>query len=261
MKTFEGDFEKLKNKLTAGENFGFARFSDGELYIIGNVRLEIGTDHYQIGEGKHGGVYGQEETKSFVPGQHEFFRQRLIDSLRFRKPNYYKGISCRCCVGQQGFDYQLAIHGGDDESLTWSNLFINGNYRRYMEEIVPVFKSKKVVMIVNETANLDKLGFDIVKDFRVGSNCFINNYSIIEEISEWIQKNDIKDHLFLVSAASLSNLIVHQLFDKFDQNSYMDIGSSLNPLMDMQGWKGSRTYLLEYWENTGNSILNQKCIW
>ncbi len=261
MKTFDGDFDKLKSKLESRENFGFARFSDGELYVMGNVRLEIAIDHYQIGEGIGGGFYGKEETKNFIPGQHEFFRQRLIDSFRFKKPNYYKGISCRCCVGQSGFDFQLNLHGGDDESLTWSNLFINGNYRRYMEEVYPIFRTKKIVMIVNETANLDKLGFDIVKDFRVGSNCFINNYSLIEEIKDWIKKNDIKNHLFLISAASLSNLLVHQLFSEFDENTYMDIGSSLNPIMDMQGWRGSRTYLLEYWENTGDSILKQKCIW
>jgi hypothetical protein len=261
MKTFEGDFNKLKDKLEKGEHFGFARFSDGELYVMGNVRLEIGIDHYQIGEGQHSGTYGKEEMKSFIPGQHDFYRQKLIDSLQFRKSNYYKGISCRCCVGQQGFDYQLGLHGGDDESLTWSNLFINGNYPKYVEEIVPIFKTKKIVMIVNESANLQNLGFDIVKDFRVGSNCFVNDYHLIEEVGNWIRENNIKDHLFLVSAASLSNLLIHQLYKEFDQNTYMDIGSSLNPLMDMQGWRGSRTYLLEYWEKTGNTILNQKCIW
>ena len=261
MKTFEGDFNILKSKLENGQNFAFSRFSDGEMYILGNVRLEIANDHYQIGEGIGGGTYGNEELKTFIPERHQFYRQKLIDSLQFKKENYYKGISCRCCVGESNFKFQVDMHGGDDGSLTWSNLFINGNYRKYMEEFFPMFKNKKIVMVVNECANLEKLNLNIVKDFRVGTNCFINDYPLIEKMKSWIEENDIKDHVFLVSAASLSNLIVHQLYKEFDQNTYIDIGSSLNPLMDMEGWKGSRTYLLEYWENTGDNILNKKCIW
>jgi hypothetical protein len=261
MKTFEGDFLKLKSKLEKGENFAFSRFSDGEMYILGNVRLEIANDHYQIGNGVGGGTYGNEELKSFIPERHQYYRQKLVDSLQFKKENYYKGISCKCCVGEENFKFQVDMHGGDDESLTWANLFINGNYRKYMEQFFPLFKDKKIVMVVNECANIEKLDLNIVKDFRVGTNCFINDYSLIEKIKTWVEENDIKNHVFLVSAASLSNLIIHQLYKEFDQNTYIDIGSSLNPLMDMEGWKGSRTYLLEYWENTGNNILNKDCIW
>ena len=47
---------------------------------------------------------------------------------------------------------------------------------------------KKVVFVLNECANLEKLPFKVVKDFRIGSNCFIDNYDIIEDI-----KNIIKD--------------------------------------------------------------------
>jgi len=33
MKTFQGDFEKIKKMLENKENFSFTRFSDGELFI------------------------------------------------------------------------------------------------------------------------------------------------------------------------------------------------------------------------------------
>ena len=107
-------------------------------------------------------------------------------------------------------------------------------------------------MVLNECANITKLPFEVVKDFRVGSNCFINNYDIIEEIKSYINDNDIKDHVFLVSAASLSNLIIHQLYEMNDQNTYIDIGSTLNPMMDMTGWTGTRTYLSQYWNSTND---------
>ena len=42
-----------------------------------------------------------------------------------------------------------------------------------------------------------------------------------------INDNDIKDHVFLISAASLSNLIVHQLYEMNDQNTYIDKSKNL----------------------------------
>jgi len=38
MKTFTSDFEKLRDKLTSGENFSFTRFSDGELFVLQNKK-------------------------------------------------------------------------------------------------------------------------------------------------------------------------------------------------------------------------------
>lgn len=261
MKTFAGDFEKLKTKLINGEHFAFSRFSDGELFVLQNKRLELNENHYIIGEQKGGGWYNKEERKKFIPGEHEFYRQKLEDSLKFNKPNYYKGISCRCCVGNEAFKWQLDLAGGDSEMMTWANLWNNGNYEKFMSDIVPLFKDKEIILVVNESAVLDDLPFKVKKDFRVGENCFINNYSLIEDMKQYIIDNNIENHVFLVSCASLTNLINHQLFDFNDKNTYIDIGSTLNPIMKMEGWKGSRAYLREYWLKQGRNYLNKQCVW
>jgi hypothetical protein len=260
-KTFKGDFEKFRDKLKNGENFGFSRFSDGELFVLQNKVLELNENNYVIGDQVGNGWYNKEEQKTFHPKEHKFFRNKLIDSLQFNKNNYYKGISCKCCVGQDSFDWQIDLSGSDEESLTWANLWNNGNYERFMTEIVPIFNEKEVILIVNESAILDNLSFNIKKDFRVGTNCFINDYGLIEELKEYIQKNNIKNHVFLVSCASLSNLIVHQLFEFDDNNTYIDIGSTLNPMFKMEGWKGSRGYLKEYWLGQPRFYLDKNCIW
>lgn len=261
MKTFNSHFELLKDKLIKGENFAFTRFSDGELFVLQNKRLELNDNHYIIGDRVGSGRYNEEEQKKFDPQTHTINRQMLIDSLQHQQENYYKGISCRCCVTQEDFDFQLNIAGGDSEYLTWSNLFINGNYEKYIENILPIFKKKKIIMVVNKSAQLSNLGLNIVKDFRVGTNCFINDVSIIEEIKNYINEKNIQDHLILVSAASLSNLIIHNLFKEIPNNTYLDIGSTLNPIMKMEGWKGSRVYLREYWMKQGRNYLNKECIW
>jgi hypothetical protein len=261
MKTFKGDFNKLKTKLINGEHFAFTRFSDGEVFVLQNKRLELNNDHYIIGGTRGGGQYNAEEQKKFIPEEHEFFRQKLEDSLKFKKVNYYRGISCKCCIGEEVFKWQLNLAGGDDETLTWANLWNNGNYESFIKEIYPILSKKETVIIVNQSANIKNLGFNIKKDFRVGTNCFINNYDIIEEIKNYIIVNNIENHVFLVSAASLSNLIIHQLYEFNDRNTYIDIGSTMNPIMDMEGWKGSRAYLREFWMKQPRHFLNKNCIW
>jgi hypothetical protein len=261
MKTFNGDFNKIKSYLLKGTNFSFTRFSDGELFVLQNKRLELNEDHYIIGDQRGGGWYNKEEQKTFIPGEHEFYRKKLEESLACNLPKFYRGICTRPDVDLDTFNWMVDLGGGDSETLTWSNLFINGNYEKFINEIVPIFKTKKVILVVNESANINKLPFKVEKDFRVGTNCFINNYGLIDEIKTYITENNIKNHLILVSAASLSNLIIHELHKLNTNNTYLEIGSTLNPIMDMEGWKGSRGYLREFWLGQGRHHLNMECIW
>ena len=261
MKTFEGHFDLFKEKLQKGENFAFVRFSDGELFILENKRLELNNDHYIIGNQRGYGQYNEEERKKFDPETNQENRQLLINSLQHKQHNYYKGICCRCCATQEQFDFQINLAGGDSEFMTWANLFINSNYERFVKEFIPEIRKKKIIFVVNKSAELKLLKMDIVKDFRVGENCFINDLIVIDNIEKYVEENDIQNHLFLVSAASLTNLIIHRLFSKFPNNTYLDIGSTLNPLMKMEGWKGSRDYLREFWLNTPKLYLNKHCIW
>ena len=249
------DFDKLKGKLLEGENFAFLRFSDGEGFILYNQYLELSDSGYNLDGSRGYAYYGKEEHKLFDPEKHSFYRDRLIDSLAYVADNYYKGLPMKehCSTFSGIFEEIIENAGGDSEYLTFANLWNNANYPRFIEQIVPIFSDKKIVMVVNECANIDKLPFKVVKDFRVGTNCFINNYDIIEELKSYICDNYIEDHVFLVSAASLSNLIVHQLYKMNKKNTYIDIGSTLNPMMEMTGWTGSRTYLNQYWNSTDDT--------
>jgi hypothetical protein len=254
MKTFEGHLNLFKIKLLKREPFSFARFSDGELMILKNLETRIADNFYQIGERiiQTHTTYYPEDHKHWVPNEHEFYRQKLMDSFTHKQHNYFVGLTCRCCIGQPDFDLQVNWRGGDDEFLTWSNLFVNSNYPKFMSQIVPIFDTYNVVYVVNENASLTNLPFRVEKDFRVGYNCIINNYGMIEEIKKWINDNNIEGYLFLFSASSLSNMMIHELYSMNDKNTYLDIGTTLNKFM---GMKGTRDYL----EN--GPTLNKTCIW
>ena len=53
----------------------------------------------------------------------------------------------------------------------------------------------------------------------------------------------------------------YDLFRRHDNNQYMDIGSSLGPLLQLEGWKSSRTYLLAYWGNVDHPVLHEEDVW
>jgi hypothetical protein len=251
MKTFKGHFDMILNKLKNAENFGYSRFSDGELRIMQNLETQIGNNFYKIGELRGSGTYHKEDYKHFDPSKHQFYHKKLMESYRFKHKDYYVGLSCRCCVGDIDFKLMCDWYDGDVESdnLTWSNLFLNGNYHKFINEFVPELKNKKIVYILNENANLSGLPFNVVKDFRVGENCIINNYGLIDVIKTWITDNDIFNYVFLFSASTLSNFMIHQLFDFNDKNTYIDIGTTLNPYLGMKGTRG--------YHNGNNKI----CVW
>ena len=173
MKHFNKEFDKFLEKLKNKENFAFARFSDGELFI----------------------------------------------------------------------------------------LRINRNYRRFVEELIPILKERDVLYVVNGAANLEGLPFDVKKDFRIGSNCMIDSYDMVEEVKKYIREDKIKDHVILCSAASLSNFIIRDCFEDNPNNTFLDIGSCLNPYLELEGWKHTRGYLTHYWLDSGSPYGEQVDIW
>jgi hypothetical protein len=130
-----------------------------------------------------------------------------------------------------------------------------------VEEIIPLFVDREVIYVVNELADLSQLPFEIKKTFRIGSNCMINDYNIVEEIKTYIAANNIENHIILCSAASLSNYVTYECYKDNPNNTFLDIGSCLNPLLNLEGWKYTRGYLTHYWMNSGSPFGTQVDKW
>lgn len=257
-KDFRQHFYMFLNKLKTNENFAFCRFSDGEMFMMQNKKLVLNDSVAIIDQNVHSKSYAKEDHKDFDPSKHSFYRERLMESYKFKKHNYYVGLCCRCCQGQQNFDWMIRERGGDDENLTWANIWVNGNYPLFIQEVVPVFKDKKIVLVFNEKSNLNGLPFKYVKNFTIGSNCIVNDYPLIEKMKQWISENNIQDHVFLFSASTLSNFLAHQLYEFNDKNTYIDIGTTLNYYVNLTI---DRDYILEYFSNKPRDIINKVCIW
>lgn len=272
IKDFKTDFWKFSNKLRNGECFSLSRYSDGELRILQNKKLRIAENQIIIGEHINNNLHlkiSPNERKEYDPENDSWFRDSLIEAFKYNANGYYKGLSCRCCLsGKHGmtsdeeFEWQIKESGLDkyDEHLTWANIFLNNNYPIYLEHILPYFWNYDIYLVCNEMANVYKLPFrnNLKEKFLVGENCMINNYYLVDEISEYIKNKNIKNSLFLFSASSLSNILNYKLYKQFPENTYIDIGSTLNPFL---GFPIDRRYLEGFWAGGNPVDLKKVCIW
>ena len=258
---FKEDLIKIEKKIKNKENFAFLRFSDGELFILQNKKLVISNNFWILDNVKKRVKFSKNEKKSFIPEKHKFYRDKLIQSYKFNKKNYFKGISCSCCNGKNDVNYMKSL-SSLNKNFTFSNLLQNGNYPRFVKTILKLLKKRNVILIANKTSSIEYLPFKIKKKFSVGENCFINDYSLIKKLKFYIKKFRIKNYIFLISASSLSNLIIYELFKENSNNTYIDIGSTLNYYLNKKKISNSRSYLEEFWgEKKDIEYLNRNCYW
>jgi len=255
IKEFKSDFYYLLDKFKSKENFAFLRFSDGEMFMLQDKEIILSNKQVKV-EGvvdAAGPGHPEYDAKNFDPQQHSVFRDYLITSFLHNQNNYFKGISCKCCVGDTNFNWQLENLDGDHDNLTWANLLVNSNYPLFMKEFYPEIKTRGAYVICNEKADLSNLDW-VKKDFRIKDNSF-SNLSPILEIKDFIQQNSLVDQVFLFSASSFSNVAQYELFKEFPNNTYIDIGTTLSYEFKIPSKRG---YLDQYYNNqqvTGN------CIW
>ena len=263
LKDFTKDFNFILDKLKKRENFAFTRFSDGELFMLQNKTVVLADNYYVTGEIKGPNRYTQEEHKEFHPDKHQKYRDKLIECYKHNQNHYYKGICTTTDghVGRENFKWMIDFHGGDHKNLTFANLLINANYSRFVEEMIPVLAERHILYVVNELADLSLLPFEIEKAFLVGSNCQVNNYDTAQKVVEYIEENKLEDTVIMCSAATLSNYVIYEGFKKSSNNTFLDIGSCLNPLLGLEGWKYTRGYLTGYWLNSNNPFQNQVDRW
>lgn len=241
-KTFSGDLKKFNLKLKQKENFSLVRFGDGEMIVINGEGIDLSQKY----NGEH----------KYAPGNDtdEKFRQILTDSLIFKSSQYFVGLTCRCCVGDNECDQLRHQSQQSVKNLTWATIFIYANYPLFLETTITEFNKRVVNIVCHEKAGLDKLPITITKDFRVGSNAWVNDYNrLLDNMSRYIVDNTIKDEVFIFCAGVLSNMLIYELTRRHPKNTYIDLGSVFDDLM---GLGKTRKYL----KGSGKR-LKKACIW
>lgn len=211
MKYFREEIETIFHRLKSKQRFAFSKYADGEWMAMCDI--DLNNREFEVSE----------NTKE-ASG-------RLRDSFCFKDDGYYVGISCPCCnayhhAAMKQFSRQ------DTEHLTFANMFVNSNYAFFQEHFIPEFANHKIHLVANEKSKIENLPFDVEQFYPVGFSAWVNNIDLVEEI---ISQNH-QDKLFLFCAGPLGNILAHRLWDANKQNTYLDIGSTLNPWLESAGF-------------------------
>lgn len=234
MKLFDTEIEKFYSMLISGEHFSLARFGDGEMIALRKETIASG--------------YGEWMTNGPEP-QYEVARSLLEKSFTYVHPNYYVGIVCPCCQGQVNFQTMKDISGQPEDNLTFANIFVNSNYNFFVENFIPAFKARDIVLVAHESSQVKNLPFS-GELYPIKYNAWIENLNLIEEI----KNRNFSNKLILLACGPLGKILAQSLWEDNQCNTYLDIGSTLHP------WLGSDINIRGYYQ-PGSFHSNLKCNW
>lgn len=229
MKRFELDFYRLYSLLCRGIHFAFSKYADGEYAILKGKKIK-NIDGWL-----------------FHPEKHKELREELMRSFTFAEPGYYVGISCPCCVPRSHVNWMRKNVGVNQAHLTWANIWVNSNYPIFMDYMIPEFGKHDVVLVSSERSNLEGLGFDVEEHFGITDTAWRDNIDLVEKLIE----RNYNDKLLLFCAGPLGNILSYRLWQANKNNTYLDIGSTLNPMLGLK----PRGY------QVGGKYANRTCVW
>lgn len=253
---FNEEFDFFLNKFKKNENFNLLRFSDGELYIMLGKSISLGNFLVTVGGRIRGFVnHNKWDKKFFNPKKNKTFTLRLIESFQHKSSEYFVGRNCPCCISKKEWDEESSLLGyNTTKNITSTNVLLNSNYPRFMNEFYPEIKKKGAYVICNEMADLNDHSW-IKGDFRIKNNDFMN-LEPLEKIKIFIKSNKIKNEVFLFSASSFSNIAQYELGKLFPENTYIDIGTTLSYEFKIPA---KRDYLDIFYKN--KNIEYRNCKW
>ena len=218
MKDFRQEIIKFHNKLKSNQNFAFSKYADGEWLAMCRIQCASGNGEWFIDDRALQSI------------------NLLIESFRFKDPEYYVGVSCPCCQGQAHYD-MIRESQQDLDHLTFANLFVNSNYNYFLEHIIPEFEKKdNIILVANRNSDISLLPFKVQEFYGVGYNAWVDDLYLIEAL----KNKNYENKLILFSCGPLGNILAHKLWENNKNNTCIDIGSTI-----------------DRWLN--NDIMNKRC--
>ena len=246
------DIEKIINYLKNRKNFCFVRFSDGETEIIRNRYLKIGDGTTNFRGKIYKNKFKQFDSKEFNPLIHGEIREDLVISAIKNIPNYLKGMPHK----RSKLDRKLMVllNGGIDQNITFADLLINSNYKKFREKVLPEFANFENVFLIANFRAKPKGILSKCTHIKVPDNFFADYKNVKCEILSKL-KDIPQNSLILSSASSLSNIIGYEIFSKRKDITFIDIGTAINDILSLD--ENTRGYHEAYFSKGIKSFLRK----
>lgn len=235
-KSYSQDISILHQAIRDKEHISFSKFCDGEWAVLSNHSINNKEFWFDPNSEKD-----------------QFKRRSLMNAFRYKSDRYFVGITCVKVFGQHTHKLMKQVSGQTEDHLTWADIWVNSNYPYYVENIIPLFSERPVIIFCNENGHIENLPFKPKMVFPLKHNAWEYNWNLIDEAKSYISTG-IRDSIFLFCCGPFGNILCHQLTDYEPNNTYLDIGSTLNPYLKSAGFE--RDYYL------GNNFFsNMTGVW
>lgn len=230
--SFRGDLQYIQTMLEEKVPFSISRFGDGEMMILNNQNLNL------LNKGEFN-FQGQDH-----------LRKDLENSFTHNQDNYYVGIACPCCVGEDKSYSMKKATSLPENKLTWANILVNSNYPYFRDAIVPRFVEYTVTVVA--PGDIDGLPFKVDHRYSIGPDAWVHNADVYDQLVNQLNKEKDDHHLVVLCAGPFANILCHKLFSRFPSNTIIDAGSVFNIEL---GIGANRGYL------NGADTLHKVCRW
>jgi hypothetical protein len=245
-KTFRGELTRVRDLLRGHTPFALARIGHGELEMLqGKLRRPVEAS-------------GRPEYR-YAPSDpdNQVSLRLLWDAFTYQDPRYLVGINCPHCISDEEFDWLREHSGQPEERLTFSTLYFYSNYQPYLAEVVPLYGEYETVLVCHETAQVDQLPFRPSQYFRNGFDAWKRNLHLVDDLKAYIAGRHVRGGLFLFCCGTLGTILAHQLYAFRPENTYMNIGSSLDPYF----FTGANARRRGYLKQTPEERAAESCYW
>jgi len=222
----KAELKRFIEKLAANERFIFIRFSDGEMEILRGSKLTLNDAGVIWSKGQSAFKYPVYDHKDFDPERDKSLMTALRTSAEHGSEEYFKGIPTTHNGDPDATKLMIELNGGSERNLTFSDLWINSNYKNFLDQALPVLKALPVALIANFRTKPEKIS-DLWSLIAVPDGAFQNHAQVVAEIIERI-KHLPHGAVVLSSASSISNLLGHQVSLLNIDVTFIDIGTALH---------------------------------
>ena len=214
MEKFNSDFDFFWELINSEKNFTFTRYADGEIMLMKGYPIGVGTQAYNI-------------DKWSSPNKLTNVGEQLLKTLNHDENNYYYAISSKT-DNINDYLFLKSKISQKQELITFVNLWINSNYEKTKQKFTTL--KRDVILICNESAKKENFPFNIIDIHPFPNDC-INFWEKNgdEYILDIIEKyKNYKNQLFFISCGPISEIIIHELYTNNPNNTYIDVGSSID---------------------------------
>ena len=219
MKDMEDELDYFLERIKDGDPFALPRWGDGEIKLLKGVEFHRNpTD------------IANNRLWDFDPSDSRQLEaaQKIATSIQYEDEDLFHGMPCpKCSVCYVSGQEQYELYENKD-NLTFVSIFVNGNHEETQRRLPQVLRGKEVIFVGHHSADVSRLPFPVSKHFGVGTNAWLNDMDILEDLKAYLRDLEGDTAVALFACGPLSNYLIAEIWNENKSAFLIDIGSAFD---------------------------------